>query len=78
MMSGSEVEQRLAVQEALVSALITHAANRGMIADMVYEAKVRLGFPMSPGEKVIRAGVLDQLESVLHQLDNRPIALSMR
>jgi hypothetical protein len=33
---------------------------------------------MSPGEKVIRAGVLDQLESVLHQLDNRPIALSMR
>jgi hypothetical protein len=49
-----------------------------MIADMVYEAKVRLGFPMSPGEKVIRAGVLDQLETVLHQLDNRPLALSMR
>jgi hypothetical protein len=78
-MSGStEVEQRLAVQEALVSALITHAANRGMIADMVHEAKVRLGFPMSPGEKVIRAGVLDQLEAVLNQLDNRPLALSMR
>ena len=56
-MGGSEVEQRLAVQEALVCALITHAANRGMIADMVHEAKVRLGFPMSPGEKVIRAGV---------------------
>jgi hypothetical protein len=33
---------------------------------------------MSAGEKVIRAGVLDQLEDVLHQLDNRPIALSMR
>ena len=77
-MSGSEVEQRLAVQDALFSALRTHAANRGMIADMVHEAKVRLGFPMSQGEKVIRAGVLDQLETVLHQLDNRPLALSMR
>ena len=77
-MSGSEVEQRLAVQEALVSALITHAANRGMIADMVYEAKVRLGFPMSTGEKVIRSGVLNQLEAVLSQFDNRPLVARMR
>jgi hypothetical protein len=72
------MEQRLAVQEALVCALITHAANRGMIADMVREARVRLGFPMSPGEKVVRAGVLDQLETVLDQLDNRPLALRVR
>ena len=77
-MGGSEVEQRLAVQEALVCALITHAANRGMIADMVYEAKVRLGFPMSPGEKVIRSGVIHQLETVLRQFDTRPLAARMR
>ncbi len=77
-MGGTDMEQRLAVQEALVCALIAHAANRGMIADMVYEAKARLGYPLSPGEKVIRTGVLDQLEAVLDQLDNRPIALTMR
>jgi hypothetical protein len=77
-MGGSEVELRLAVQEALVSALITHAANRGMIADMVREARIRLGFPMSANEKVVRAGVLDQLETVLDQLDNRPLALRAR
>jgi hypothetical protein len=77
-MGASDVEQRLAVQEALVCALITHAANRGMIADMVHEAKVRLGFPMSAGEKVIRSGVIDQLEAVLHRFDNRPLAVRMR
>jgi len=73
-----EVEQRVAVQEALVTALIAHAANRGMIADMIYEAKVRLGYPMGPTEKVIRSGVVDQLEAILRLLDNRPIAARMR
>lgn len=77
-MGASDIERRLAVQEALVGALITHAANRGMIADMIYEAKVRLGYPMSPDEKLIRTGVVDQLEAVLRQLDNRPIAARMR
>jgi hypothetical protein len=78
MMGANEIELRLAVQEALVCALITHAANRGMIADMVHEAKVRLGFPMSQGEKTLRSGVLAQLETVLRQFDNRPIAARMR
>jgi hypothetical protein len=77
-MGASDVERRLAVQEALVRALITHAANRGMIADMIHEAKVRLAYPMSPDEKLIRTGVLDQLEAVLDQLDNRPLALRTR
>jgi hypothetical protein len=77
-MGGSEVELRLAVQEALVCALIAHAANRGMIADMVREARIRLGFPASANEKAVRAGVLDQLETVLEQLDNRPLALRAR
>jgi hypothetical protein len=77
-MGASDIERRLAVQEALVCTLITHAANRGMIADMIYEAKVRLGYPMSPDEKLIRTGVVDQLEAVLRQLDARPIAARMR
>ncbi|HKT54085.1 MAG TPA: hypothetical protein VJP88_06505 [Caulobacteraceae bacterium] len=74
-MLSNDTEKRLAVQEALVAALITHAANRGMIADMIHEAKVRLGYPMSAEEKSIRVGVLAQLEAVLRQLDMRPIAL---
>jgi hypothetical protein len=70
-----DTEKRLAVQEALIAALITHAANRGMIADMIFEAKYRLGYPMNPDEKTIRQGVLNQLEAVLRQFDQRPIAL---
>jgi hypothetical protein len=33
---------------------------------------------MSPDEKLIRTGVVDQLEAVLRQLDARPIAARMR
>jgi hypothetical protein len=66
-----DVEQRLAVQEALVSALIAHAANRGMIADMLHDARARLGATSRPDEQVIRAGVIDRLEAILGLLDSR-------
>jgi uncharacterized coiled-coil protein SlyX len=73
-----DLEQRLAVQEALVSALIVHAANRGMIADMIHEAKARLTPRLSAAEQDVRAGVVAQLESILRQLDSRPIAARRR
>jgi hypothetical protein len=73
-----DVEQRLAVQEALVSALIAHAANRGMIADMLFDAKARLGATDNPGERAISAGVIGQLEAILGQLDTRPAAARRR
>ncbi len=73
-----DLEQRLAVQEALVSALIVHAANRGMIADMIHEAKARLSPRLSAAEQDVRAGVVAQLESILRQLDSRPIAARRR
>jgi len=77
-MDASDVERRLAVQEALVSALITHAANRGMIADMIREAQVRLSHPMGGAEREMREGVLAQLQGILHDFDNRPIAARPR
>ncbi len=77
-MDASDVERRLAVQEALVSALITHAANRGMIADMIHEARARLAYPMGGEEKAVREGVLSQLETILNDFDNRPIAIRPR
>jgi hypothetical protein len=73
-----DLEQRLAVQEALVSALIVHAANRGMIADMIHEAKARLSPRLSRAEQDVREGVVAQLESILHQLDSRAIAARRR
>jgi hypothetical protein len=73
-----DLEQRLAVQEALVSALIVHAANRGMIADMIQEAKARLSPRLSKAEQDVRAGVVAQLESILHQLDSRPVTARRR
>jgi hypothetical protein len=72
------LEQRLAVQEALVSALIIHAANRGMIADMIHEAKVRLSSKPAAGDQDVRAGVVARLESILNELDRRPIAARRR
>ena len=73
-----DLEQRLAVQEALVSALVTHAANRGMIADMIHEAKARLSPRLSAAEQVVRAGVVAQLQSILDELDRRPIGMRRR
>jgi hypothetical protein len=73
-----DLEQRLAVQEALVSALIIHAANRGMIADMIHEAKARPASRLTAAEQDVRAGVVAELESILHQLDSRPIAARRR
>jgi hypothetical protein len=73
-----DLEQRLAVQEALVSALVIHAANRGMIADMIQEARARLSPGLSPTEQDVRAGVVAQLESILDALDKRPIAARRR
>jgi hypothetical protein len=73
-----DLEQRLAVQEALVSALVTHAANRGMIADMIHEATVRLSPRLSAAEQVVRAGVVAQLQSILDELDRRPIGMRRR
>ncbi len=67
-----DVEQRLRVQEALVGALITHAANRGMIADMLEEARARLSARGADAERDIRAGVVARLESILGELDRRP------
>jgi hypothetical protein len=73
-----DIEQRLAVQEALVSALVIHAANRGMIADMIHEARARLSPRLGAAEQAVRAGVVAQLESILDELDRRPIAARRR
>jgi len=73
-----DLEQRLAVQEALVRALIVHAANRGMIADMIQEAKARLSSRQAAAERDVCAGVVAQLESILDQLDSRPLAAGRR
>ncbi len=73
-----DLEQRLAVQEALVSALVIHAANRGMIADMIHEATARLSPRLSAAEQVVRAGVVAQLQSILDELDRRPIGMRRR
>jgi hypothetical protein len=66
-----DVGQRLAVQEALTTALIVHAANRGMMADMLEDARARL---VAGGDaRDVRAGVVERLEAILTELDKRPV-----
>ncbi|HLK26021.1 MAG TPA: hypothetical protein VKT30_15310 [Caulobacteraceae bacterium] len=67
-----DVEQRLKVQEALLSALIVHAANRGMIADMLEDARTRLSAGGKADDQPVRAGVVARLESILSELDKAP------